>query len=184
MTQTAISVVALTLALLTSLGSVYLSAGMKLAACPLCYYQRSFAFAVVAVLLVGLAFEVQEKVTLPSLALPLALSGLAVAAYHVSLEALGKMECPTGVTMVLTAPKESLLAFALITVALVHGTLISELAASGWRAIGTGLLLTVVLVPACIFTMALPPPPPAEAYQSPPVICRPPPVANAPGSPG
>ena len=127
MTQTAISVVALALALLTSLGSVYLSAGMKLAACPLCYYQRSFAFAVAAVLLVGLVFEVQEKVTLPALALPLALSGLSVAAYHVSLEARGKMECPTGATMVLTAPKESLLAFALLTLALGHGTLISEL---------------------------------------------------------
>jgi disulfide bond formation protein DsbB len=173
MTQTAISAVALAVALLTSLGSVYLSVGLKLAACPLCYYQRSFAFAVAAVLLIGLAFEAQEKVTLPALALPLALSGLAVAAYHVSLEARGRMECPAGVTTVLSAPKESLLAFALLALALVHGTLISELPAHGWRTIGTALVLAAVILPACLFTVAMPAPPKPEAYQSPPVICRP-----------
>ncbi|MGL4552636.1 MAG: disulfide bond formation protein B [Gemmataceae bacterium] len=173
MTQTAISVIGLAVALLTSLGSVYLSVGMKLAACPLCYYQRTFAFAALAVLAVGLAFEVQEKVTLPALALPLALGGLAIAAYHVSLEARGRMECPAGVTAALSAPKESLLAFAALSVALAYGTLISDFPAGGWRAVTTALALAAVAAPACLFTVAMPAPPNPETYRSPPLTCRP-----------
>src|SRR5262245_55123071 len=130
MTQTAISVIALMIALVASLGSVYLSVVLKLNACPLCYYQRTFAFAALLVLLVGLAFDLPEKITLPALALPLALGGFAVAAFHVSLESRGRMECPIGATGVLSAPKESLAVFALLVVALVRGALISELPAN------------------------------------------------------
>ena len=45
---------ALLVALVASIGSVYLSVGMDLKACPLCFYQRSFAFGLTALLAVGL----------------------------------------------------------------------------------------------------------------------------------
>ena len=34
-------------------GSLYLSLGLGLIACPLCFYQRTFAFAVLGVLILG-----------------------------------------------------------------------------------------------------------------------------------
>lgn len=49
------------------------------------------------------------------LALAPAIGGLTVAGWHVFLVASDKMECPTGLTDVLTAPHESLLVFALLT---------------------------------------------------------------------
>lgn len=173
MTQSDLSFVALVIALLTSLGSVYLSLGRRLAACPLCYYQRTFAFAASLVLLVGLAFDLPQTVTLTTLALPLALGGLAVGAFHVSLEARGKMECPAGVSRVLSAPAESLLAFALLSAPLVYGTLSSPYRAGGWWPVALAAGLQAVIVPACLFTVAMPPPPKPEVYQSPPVTCRP-----------
>ena len=41
------------LALVGTAGSLYLSLGMGLKACPLCFYQRTFVMAALAVLLVG-----------------------------------------------------------------------------------------------------------------------------------
>ena len=46
---------ALPMTLIGSLGSIYLSVGMGLKACPLCFYQHLFIFSVAAVLGVGLA---------------------------------------------------------------------------------------------------------------------------------
>jgi disulfide bond formation protein DsbB len=43
---------ALALAAVAAVGSVYLSVGLKLKACPLCFYQRSFAIACVLTLLI------------------------------------------------------------------------------------------------------------------------------------
>lgn len=173
MTQAAINIIALVIVSVMSLGSIYLSIGLNLAACPLCYYQRTFSFALLALLLSGLVFGVQEKITLSALALPLALGGLSVAAWHVSLELRGKMECPKGLTTFLSAPKESLLAFVLLVVALVYGTIISELPANGWRAVVTALVPAALMFPACIYTVAMPAPPKPEAYSSPPLTCRP-----------
>ena len=58
------------IALEASVGSVYLSVGMGLNACPLCFYQRTFAFAAFGVLLVGLLIGAQRS-GLSLLALPL-----------------------------------------------------------------------------------------------------------------
>src|SRR5262249_53395159 len=93
-TNNALVIASLALALLGSLGSVYLSMGLNLKACPLCYYQRTFIFAALGVLLIGVVYQAYEHVCLPALALPLALGGLGVAAFHISLELRGKMECP------------------------------------------------------------------------------------------
>src|SRR4051812_48306347 len=88
---------ALLVSLLGLAGSLLLSLGMSLKACPLCLYQRTFLMGVVAVLGVGLAARVGRAGLLSLLALPLAAAGFGVAAFHEYLEQNGKLECPTGV---------------------------------------------------------------------------------------
>src|SRR5262249_62413094 len=55
---------ALAVAVVGSVGSVYLSVGMGLKACPLCFYQRSFMMGVVGVLGVGLLAGVRPAAPL------------------------------------------------------------------------------------------------------------------------
>src|SRR5262245_58264254 len=86
----------LLVALVASAGSVYLSVGMKLKACPLCFYQRAFVMGVAAVLIVGLLTDRRFHGMLNLLVLPLALAGLGVAGFHVYLEQTGRLECPKG----------------------------------------------------------------------------------------
>jgi disulfide bond formation protein DsbB len=164
---------ALGVALGTSVGSVVLSVGLQLAACPLCYYQRSFAFASLGVLAVGLFAGLQQHIALGALALPVAFTGLAIAGYHASLEARGKMECPRGVTQTLTAPQESTLAFLLLTGLLMAATLADGKPGGGGGALGASVVLAAVLAVACVVSVAMPAPPKAETYQSPPKTCRP-----------
>src|SRR5689334_2005602 len=80
---TALTWLACLVALAASAGSVYLSVGMRLRACPLCFYQRTYAFAAFGVLLVGLLSGTRHSALL---ALPLAVGGLGVAGYHVYRE--------------------------------------------------------------------------------------------------
>jgi hypothetical protein len=99
-------------------GSLYLSLGLGLVGCPLCFYQRSFAIAACAVLAVGLLTGMGRSVPLSLLALPLAVAGLGVSGFHVYLEALGKLECPRGIEGVGSAPQQALAALALLTLVL------------------------------------------------------------------
>jgi disulfide bond formation protein DsbB len=102
---------------------------MGLKACPLCFYQRAFAFAAVGVLASGvLAFrEYGARVCL--LALPPAVAGLGVAGVHVWLGWTGwpregvawYLACPAGIEGLGTTAQQSLAAFALITVVLLIG---------------------------------------------------------------
>src|SRR4051795_13328130 len=85
---------ALVLAVAGLAGSLLLSLGMGLKACPLCFYQRTFMMSIVAVLGMGLLASVSR---LGLLCLPLAVAGLGVALFHVSLETTGKLECPKGI---------------------------------------------------------------------------------------
>src|SRR5260370_15125385 len=101
-------------ALATAAGSVYLSMGMGLKACPLCFYQRTFAFAAFGVLLVGLLTGTRRS-GLSVLALPLAIGGLGVAAFHVHLELNGTLMSPLGLFGLGTPPQQSLAAFTLLT---------------------------------------------------------------------
>lgn len=105
-------------------GSLYLSLGLGLKACPLCFYQRTFAFALVAVLLVGLSAGLRGKLNL--LALPLAVAGLGVAAFHVSLVETGKLECPAGIAGLGTAPHQSLAAFVLVLLPILYGVVVGS----------------------------------------------------------
>jgi disulfide bond formation protein DsbB len=116
---------ALLLALLLSaaaaVGSLYLSLGLHLNACPLCFYQRTFAFALVAVLVVGLVTLGEHRPRLVVLCLPLAIGGLGVAGFHTYLVFTKKLECPLGIADLGPAPAQSLAVFALIVLALLYG---------------------------------------------------------------
>src|SRR5438874_2723515 len=82
---------ALVLALVASAGSVWLSVGMGLQACPLCFYQRAFAMAVLAVLATGLTAGLGRIVPISLLAVPISAAGLVVALMHVRLELNGTL---------------------------------------------------------------------------------------------
>jgi disulfide bond formation protein DsbB len=99
-------------------GSLYLSLGMGLKACPLCFYQRVFVMATVGVLVLGLLVPGGRPGLTSLLALPGAVGGLAVAGWHNYLEFSGILECPHGVGGVGTAPQQSLGVFAVLTFAL------------------------------------------------------------------
>ena len=166
---------ALVVALIAAGGSLALTLVDKKQACPLCFYQRTFALSLVAVLGQGLITGVVRSGRLAILALPLALGGLGVAAFHVSLEARNILECPAGLFDIATAPKQSLAVFAVLTLLLAAG-------------VGSGFLAREVGVPGTILALVLsgglvwasisanpkPPDPPSEPYPAPPNVCRPP----------
>src|SRR5207253_752255 len=110
---------AFVVALIALAGSLYLSLGMQLKACPLCFYQRTFMMSVVGVLVVSLAMKSARSERPSLLLLPLATAGLGVALFHVYLETTGKLECPLGLFGWGTAPEQSLALFALLFVLLV-----------------------------------------------------------------
>jgi disulfide bond formation protein DsbB len=99
-------------------GSLYLSLGMELIACPLCFYQRTFAVAALSVLLVGILGGVRPAWRLSLLALAPAFGGLGIAGWHYSRVALGEMVCPDGVFGLGAAPLQSLAVFVLLLVVL------------------------------------------------------------------
>jgi disulfide bond formation protein DsbB len=166
---------ALGLSALTLGGSLFLSLGMNLKACPLCFYQRTFVMCLLAVLGMGLLVGAAPPSKLALLALPLSIAGMGVAAFHVWLESSGKLECPAGILGLGSAPLQSLTAFVLLTVLLTLGVLVeTKPANSSWAwpivAVVLGLALAFA---SCI---ANPPPPaaPPKPYDKPPEICRPP----------
>jgi disulfide bond formation protein DsbB len=170
---------ALAAALAALAGSLVLSLGMGLKACPLCFYQRTFVMSLVAVLGIGLLAGLARTGKLGLLALPLAVAGLGVAVFHVSLEMRDKLECPAGVFGLGTAPQQSLAWFVVLV------ALLGMDAARNWKAGGSpraawigGLVLGVFLaVASCISNPPLPEAPPAP-YAKAPDSCRPPFRAN------
>lgn len=110
-------------------GSVYLSLGMGLKACTLCFYERAFAFGLVAVLAVGLLTFRDRPGRLCLLGTPLAMAGFCVAAFHVLLGMSGwprtnatwYLACPRGIGGLGTAPEQSLAAFTLTLLVLLLG---------------------------------------------------------------
>jgi disulfide bond formation protein DsbB len=115
---------ALAAAILTLIGSLYLSMGMGLVACPLCFYQRTFIMGVVGVLGVGMALRLpMAPGTLSLLALPLAVAGLGVALIHSNLVWTEVLACPLGIFGLGSAPFQSLIAYAVVTALLLPGAL-------------------------------------------------------------
>lgn len=164
----ALAWISLVFAVAALAGSLALSLGLSLKPCALCYYQRAFAMSLVAVLAIGLLAGAARP---GRLALPIAVAGLGVALFHVSLELRGKLECPAGLLNLGTAPQQSLGMFSVLTVLL----FLDAAPGTGMRhwtgVIGAIVIGALLAVASCI---ANPPPPPPHPYEGPPDICRPP----------
>jgi disulfide bond formation protein DsbB len=158
----------LLVALAGTWGSLYLSLGLGLKACPLCFYQRTFIMSMLAVLVMGWLVERTQGELYCLLCVPLAIGGLAVAAFHEYLVLAGKLECPLGIFGVGTAPAQSLAVFAALAVVVVWGGSRKTI----W--IPLGVLLGIVLAWGCITSAPPMPPPPSQPYDKPLDICRPP----------
>ncbi len=164
---------ALVAALAGLAGSLFLSLGMGLKACPLCFYQRTFAMSLVVVLGMGLVTGLGRSGRLTLLALPLATAGLGVALFHVSLEISGKLECPRGLLGLGTAPQQSLALFLVLLGLLVADVLGSPGVGTGyWAALGGALVLGALLAVGSCTSNPPMPEPPKERYTKDPDICR------------
>jgi disulfide bond formation protein DsbB len=117
-TSAALAWLALLAGLGASAGSLWLSLGMELVACPLCFYERSFVFGAAAILLLGLLTGAGRTATLSLLALTLTLAAFGVSCWHVYLDATGKLECPKGILDLGTAPQQGFAAIVLVLVLL------------------------------------------------------------------
>ncbi len=164
-----------------SAGSLALTLYEQKQPCPLCFYQRTFALSLVAILGQGLLTGSVRSGRLAILALPLAIGGLGVAAFHVSLEVRGILECPTGLYGVGTAPQQSLAIFAVITILLgagvINGVRTGEVGAMGTL---LALVLSGILIWSSISANPKPPAAPTKPYEAPPAVCRPPYHATEP----
>lgn len=164
---------AVLVALAGSAGSVYLSTGLGLKACPLCFYQRTAVFLVAAGLLLGLVGgALLSRPTAAWLTVPAAFLGLGVAVWHVMLEGNGTLECPTGLLGLGTAPQQSLALFALLTPCVLWAALREGGAGLGRIGLAAGL----GLLGAWLGIKSAPPLPPLPKapYTDALVICRPP----------
>lgn len=165
----------LTLALVALAGSLWLSIGMELKACPLCLYQRTFVMSIVAVLFAGAASGGRFGIGPVLMALPLATAGLGVAGFHEYLELTGALECPPGIWGIGTAPQQSLAAMVLLMVVLVAG--IARYDHSHERsesALVAGVALGLLLAWAAVLSAPPMPKTPTTAYEQPLDMCRPP----------
>ncbi len=165
----------LVVALIALAGSLWLSIGMGLKACPFCFYQRTFVMGVVAVLGIGILTGRRYQGVLNLLALPLVVGGLGVAVLHVYLELTGKLECPAGVLGIGTAPRQSLGAFVVLLVLVAAGVVGGVRVGAVHRpAAGAAVVLGLLLAWGAIASSPPMPPAPTKAYTTPLDICRPP----------
>ena len=167
---------ALAVALAGLAGSLFLSLGMNLKACPLCFYQRAFVMSVVAVLGMGLFTGAARPGRLALLAVPLAVAGLGVALFHVSLELRGKLECPQGVFGIGSAPQQSLAVFLALTALLAVDALrvVSKETAGLWAALSGAVVLGGLLSVGSVVANPPMPATPGQPYEEAPQVCRPP----------
>jgi disulfide bond formation protein DsbB len=157
-------------------GSLALSWGLGHKPCPLCFYQRTFMMSLVAVLGVGLVVGAGGPGRLALLALPLAVAGLGVGLFHVTLEVTNKLECPAGALGLGTAPQQSLATFLVLSALLtVGGTRGASVAPGASAGLAAAVLLGGLLAAASCTSNPPMPAAPKEAYPSAaPDICRPP----------
>lgn len=170
---------ALVLSLVGVAGSLFLSLGMGLKACPLCFYQRSFMMGVFALLAVGLIEARSRTGLLSLLALPMAIAGLGIAAFHEYLVLTDVLECPPGILGIGTAPAQSLVLFACLLFALAGGLLCGRLPGERRQGPATFVAVVLGLLLAWGSVAGSPPlpPTPTAAYDpasQPLEVCRPP----------
>jgi disulfide bond formation protein DsbB len=165
---------ALVVAVGTATGSVLFSLPpLNYIACPLCFYQRTFAFAVVGVYVVGLIAGLNQRAALSLLALPLAAGGAAVAGFHVWLIENGTLECPPGFLGYSTVPHQALAAFALLLFVQLCDLLMRLSSGREWLAVLVSLVVGAGLAGAGLVSAPKLPDPPKKAYEKEvPDICR------------
>lgn len=161
---------ALVIAALGVFGTIWLSLGMKLIPCPLCYYQRTFVMSAFGVLAAGMLSPLRSSPLITLLALPLALAGVTVAADHVQREGRGLLECPLGILELGTAPQQSLALLAALSVVLILEMLRRR------QELGLASLVGAVVLGGCLgFASTKSAAPPAIPPAPEPLIgCRPP----------
>lgn len=169
----------MTLAIVAGGGSVYLSVGLGLKACPLCFYQRSFAIGAVLVLVMMLLLDGSRSSRAVVVTLPLAVSGLGVAAFHVYLVLTGKLECPPAIFGWGDGPQQSLTVFSALTLVCLGGAFSGRNAESRGALVtmAAALLLGSAATWACIASAPPLPPTPKQPYNAvnqPFDMCRPP----------
>ena len=177
------TLLALVVAFLGTAGSLALSLGLGLKACPLCFYQRSFVMGVFAVLAVGLVVDRSQASLYSVLAIPLATAGLGIAGFHEYLVLTDVLECPPGLFGIGTAPAQSLALFACLFAILLIGALFGR-SGRGRRAASILAASVLGLLLAWGSIASSPPLPPAPAAPYDPVkqpleMCRPPYRAEA-----
>lgn len=156
-------------------GSLWLSVGMGLKACPLCLYQRTFVMGIVAVLGIGVLTRERHRPVLNLLALPQAVAGFGVAAFHVFLELTGKLECPSGVMGVGTAPQQSLAVLAVLHAVVLMGVAWSRNAGEPfWSPLAGAVVVGLLLAWGAVVSAPPMPSAPSNAYEIPLDMCRPP----------
>lgn len=171
LTPSPLTVAAFVVALLALAGSLYLSLGLGLKACPLCFYQRTFVMAVVGVLGLGLLTNAGRVAALSVLALPSTIAALSVAGFHVYLELSGRLECPAGLFGLGTAPQQSLAVLSVLAVLVAVDGFCSRPVRGGWL---LGVCLGVAFAVAAVRSSPPLPPAPSQPYETPPDTCRPP----------
>ena len=167
-------VLALVVSISALTGSLYLSIGLNLKACPLCIYERTFMMGLVGVLLVGVARSRDAKPGYAILlGLPLAVAGLCVAGFHVYLELNEVLECPTGLFGLGSAPQQSMGAFLVVTA--LAGIAASRSLIGTERSIAVigSVILGIVFAGTAIKSAPPLPKPPSEPYTTPLEGCRP-----------
>ncbi len=159
-------VAAIVVAAVGTAGSVSLSMGLGLKACPLCFYQRSFVMAVLAVLALGRFLERSRPGLICLLSVPLAWAGLGVAAFHEYLVLTGVLECPLGLFGIGTAPAQSLAVFIVLAAAVTGGAWCGRHESPRQRActLFVAVMLGAVMEGACVKSSPPLPPVPAAAY--------------------
>jgi disulfide bond formation protein DsbB len=176
---------ALVLALAGTAGSLALSLALGLKACPLCFYQRSFMMGVLALLAVGLVADRSQAGLYGLLALPMALAGLGIAAFHEYLVLTDVLECPPGLLGIGPAPAQSVALFGLLSVALVLGALSRPQGESRRYGLTAGAAALGLLLAWASVASAPPMPPaptaPYDPAKQPLEMCRPPYRGDAPG---
>ncbi len=161
-------VAAIVIAVVGTGGSVYLSMGLGLKACPLCFYQRSFVMAVLVVLALGRFLERSRPGLICLLSVPPTWAGLGVAAFHEYLVLTGVLECPQALFGIGTAPAQSLAVFIALTVAVTGGAWCGRQESPRQRActLIVAVILGAIMEGACVKSAPPLPPVPAAAYDS------------------
>lgn len=147
-------------------GSLFLSVGLGLKACPLCFYQRSFIMSALAVLALGRILERSRPGLICFLCVPLTWAGLGVAAFHEYLVLADILECPQGMIGLGTSPAQSFAIFIALAGAVTAGAWCGreETQRQNPSTLFSAVLLGFVFAAACVKSSPPLPPVPTAAY--------------------